>query len=165
VIAFDIDAELAALSRRRAIAEVSLFDFASERLLLGAVLANDAIEDRPPFMPHHVPILVLVPVNGRMVDVGLCADLETDDFADYRHQLVFKSIRNAIAKTDQLPDLVDVDDEIVRYLATRDVGPHHRAVDLLWLFDLVTTTSRVTVTWITAALGRLRGLANHRRMA
>lgn len=164
-MAFDIDAELAALARQRAVANASLFDFTTERVLLAAVLADDAIEDRPPWLPHRVPVFEFTTVNGRVVDVGITAELEVDDFGDYRHKVAFSALRNLTARTGTAPDLLELSDQIDRHMATRDVGRYEHPLDLVWLFDLVTTQMRVSVSWITAALCRLRGLANHRRMA
>lgn len=138
---FDVDSELAAYVRKQRVTERALFDFATERMLLAALLADDAIGE-----------------DGFTTSaLALVDDLELDDFAELRCRQAFTALRNLQA-ADKPHAVYDVFAELER------TGV--RGVEFAWLVvDLVATEPRVTADWIGCACARLRELANHRRLA
>lgn len=155
----------------------ALFAPATERIVLGTVLANDAIEDRVPYeFADRVPVLVLEECDGRLVDVGVAQNLEPDDFGDFRYRAAFKAIRNLVARNSTLPDMVDIADEIEHSIVARGGSVQHTGfdgnrIDAAWLADIATAPwpwgpayqPRVSTSWLVGKLAHLRHLAQLRR--
>jgi hypothetical protein len=162
---------------RRSHSQRAMFDDTTERVVLSAILADDAIEDRVPCEPHRVSPYALVD------------DLEVDDFANPRHRAAFTAWRNlqftnvknsgqdALPLAEQTARLeqiwlYDVFEEFVRGVVLRGTNPIDAAWFLPWLFDLATAPwpwgpvyqPRVTVSWLAGSLNRLRSLAQIRRL-
>lgn len=135
---FDVEAALAEHAKRQHVSQRLMFDFATERMLLAAVLCGDVLD---------------APWDA----LGLCHDLELDDFADYRCRAAFRALRNLQAD-GKVFGLWEVFVELEGEGRTD-------AVTLEWLVDLVMTEPRVSVDWIVCAQKRLRNLAQHRRLA